>query len=581
MLRDKQLIRSTINANRAKNLMEAIRRRIVSGDGDHMQLKAKVFEAFSKYFTELSEPISSEVTLNPLGTRSPQKYTELMSNAGEDMYSAGQEAKNLAESIVSAFNLSKTLMNQLDNTAKKVTSKSQDLQHLTERFAEDTIVAGDDFADDSRIDRTQGLEVPLVEVPTNQNNATLGRTQSENILAGRDVTITILSSLNVYEGKFYALKGQARPEGGKFHFAGTDHTNDRDDTAPGAPPDLVKRFNSWRVDPTAAAAQTPDGLLKRAEITAGMALGWSEGGQTNRFGPFSTNEWDMLANNYHVDPNSLTDNSRTSPLAREVEYDLGAPQKDKNRIRQRLMDEDPDTFWECEYVINASELIPQAPVAAGEPQLPADLQAMLDSSIGQALGSQGRQGIIDAYTASVESVNDTGTTTGPQITMSQLLESLSGPDLDVLDLDVAIIMKLPEPVLVNWINLIPHNFSDAAWMEVLDVSTSNDGRTFEPIEGLQEDKFERVLTEDINSELTPEEVAVTLAPNRFQYTGQGVWTFPTREAQWIRIQLLQKTPIPNPYDVAVADMTQTVEITTSTVEEFGLFKSIGLGGLFG
>lgn len=580
MLRGKQDIRSTINANRAKHLMETIRRRIMSGDGDHAQLKSKVFEAFSKYFTELSEPISTAVQLRSYGARDPKEYTELMAHAGDDLESAGREAKNLADSIVASFNLSKTLMRQLDTTAKKVTSKSQDLQHLTERFAEDTIVAGDDFADDSRIDRGQGLEASLVEIPMNQNNAVLHRRESTNVLSGKDVKISILSSFNIYEGKFYALQGQARPEGGRFHFTGTDHTNDRDNTAPGAPPDLVKRFNNWRTDPTAASATTPDGELKRADITAEMALGWSQTAHDNKFGPFTTNEWDMLANNYHVDPHALSDINYGSPLAREVEYDLGAPPKERDRARQRLIDEDPDTFWECEYVINASEFMPQQP-SSGEPEIPAELQAMLDS-LPPFLGDNVRQSMIDQYMGqSTANVNEQPTTTGPQLTMNELLEKISGPDIDRLDLDVAIVLRLPEPVLINWINLIPHNFSDAAWMEVLDVSTSMDGRIFEAIEGLKEEKFERVLTEDVNSELTPEEVAVTLAPNRFQYTGQGVWTFPTREAQWVRIQLLQKAPIPNPYDVVVAEMTQTVEVTTSTHEEFGLFDSLGLGGLFG
>ena len=94
---------------------------------------------------------------------------------------------------------------------------------------------------------------------------------------------------------------------------------------------------------------------------------------------------------------------------------------------------------------------------------------------------------------------------------------------------------------------------------------------------MDDHKFENILTMEANSQLTEEEVATTLAPNKFQYAGQGVWTFPAREAKYIRIKLLQKTPIPVPYDVLHIDMSKTT--TTTTTEEEGSIVGDALGFL--
>lgn len=561
MQRTRQPIRMEVNADRAKALLDAVRRRIERGEASHPELKAQLFKAFTKYFTELAEPTTEFQPLLSFGLRDPKQYTELMEGVKRDLESASRDAKNLADTVVSGFNLSSVLAQQLESTVKKVTTKSQDLQHLSETFAEETIVAGDDFADDSRIDKNANLEVPGCELPANQNTMTLKRESAVNVLQDQDVIIRVLSSFRIYEGCFYALNQQARPEGGQFHFSGADNSLETDASASGTPKDLVKRMNQWRADPTGPARiQTPDGEMERSKITAKQGVVWAQTGGS--WGPFTRVEWDMLANNYHVDPAFADDPSLMRPIPAVAETDRGAPLEDKRKIRARMLDGNPDTFWEAEFVIDASEALkapsppPATQAAAKSPdavhnQFKDDWQAKFG-------GGAQSEAPADQQEASV------------QLSLGELIDKISGPAIDKMDLDVVIILELKTPKIINWLNLVPHNFSDTAWLEVLDVSTSIDGATWEEVEGLHDAKFENILTEEANAEMTPEEVATTMAPSKFQYTGHGVWTFPAKEVKFIRFKLLQKTPVPAPYDVLMVELTQTVTSTHTATESWGL-----------
>lgn len=559
MQRVRQPVRSTTNADRAKSLLEAVRRRIERGETSHPELKAAVFRAFEKMFTELSEPSADPKPLLGMGLRDPKQYNEMIDAFGADINAAARDASNLSTTIVSNFNYSTVLARQLDYKVKKVTGKSQDLQLLSETFAEDTVVAGDDFADDSRIDKTATLEVPRAEVPPADNVAMLKRERGENILLSEDVTIRVLSTFRIYEGLFFAPSGEARPEGGRFHFTGSDNSLQSDSTAPGAPSDLLKRYNNWRSDPSLPAqVQTPEGSFKRSDITAKQAFRWAQDG--GGWGPFSTSEWDMLARNYHVDPSFANEPGLLRPVPREVRTDNGAPIEERNEIRQRMVDDSPDTFWECEYVVDASEALSQ-PQPAARTQ-PTGERSEWDLAPSPPLPGEDIKDSLPGNAGRGNSPpEETGSSGGQQLTLGELIDRIAGPAIDKMDLDCTIILEMANARTINWINLLPHNFSDATWLEVLDVSTSVDGANWEEIEGLKNQQHENVLTQEANSELTEAELAVTLAPNKFQYSGQGVWTFPAREAKFIRIKLLQKTPLPVPYDVLRVNLSQTLTAT--------------------
>lgn len=187
--------------------------------------------------------------------------------------------------------------------------------------------------------------------------------------------------------------------------------------------------------------------------------------------------------------------------------EAGATEDDKSILRAQILDGDADTFWQAERVI--------------------DVPAITTTSI--------------AY--------------------QELVDMIASKEVDKNDLEVTLTIKLTSPRMVNFIVIDPLHAGDGAWLEVTDISTSIDNTNWSQIDGLLDHNYENILTNEANEELSDHEVAMVLAPNKYQYSGKGVWAFPAREARYLRITLLQRTPVPAPYDVARVTMQGTVVST--------------------
>ena len=211
----------------------------------------------------------------------------------------------------------------------------------------------------------------------------------------------------------------------------------------------------------------------------------------------------------------------TAPL-KPATTDAGASIKEKDDNRNVMLDGNPDTFWQAEYAF----MLPAFP--------------------------------------------DT------EVTYQELVDYLSSPGIDGMDLDVTVTYKLPNSRILNFIVLDPANVGDGAWMEVIDISTSMDKTSWTPIEGLHDHNYENILTDEANEELTSSEVAFTLAPNKYQYAGKGVWTFPSVEARYIRVTIRQSVPVPAPYDIQAVELQQSVTDTVTREKN----KSF-IGDIFG
>jgi hypothetical protein len=205
--------------------------------------------------------------------------------------------------------------------------------------------------------------------------------------------------------------------------------------------------------------------------------------------------------------NSEPTESPTVGSLEMAETDDGAPLEEKQAVRTQILDGNADSYWQAEHVVNLPSM---------------DLE---------------------------------------NLTYQDLVDALNAPGIDKIDLEVTVVLKLTIPRVVNFIVLDPLQAGDGAWMEVLDISTSIDGDEWDQLEGLHDHNFENVLTDEANEELTEEEVAVTLAPNKYEYSGKGVWTFPAREARYVRVTLLQRAPVPAPYDIKVMETSRTVTMT--------------------
>lgn len=185
----------------------------------------------------------------------------------------------------------------------------------------------------------------------------------------------------------------------------------------------------------------------------------------------------------------------------------GASEEEKAAIRASILDGNPDSSWQAERVID----------------LPAP--------------------------------------EGAEITYQELVEAVQGSGIDKIDLEVVLTLRLASPSIINMLVLDPLNAGDGAWLEVTDISTSMDGTVWNQIQGFAEHNYENILTDEANEELTDYEVGMTLAPNKYEYTGKGLWTFPAVEARYLRVALLQRAPIPAPYDIKVFEM-QGSTVTT-------------------
>lgn len=123
------------------------------------------------------------------------------------------------------------------------------------------------------------------------------------------------------------------------------------------------------------------------------------------------------------------------------------------------------------------------------------------------------------------------------------IEWAKGNEHDDL-LRVKIVVQLPKSQTINWINLNPyHPAASPGTLKVYSIRTSADGLSYEGL--FQSDTY--VLNQEINN--TPQSYRVEDLFNGSEdfastkFSGQGVWSFPSREAKYIEFVIDQ----PNSY----------------------------------
>jgi len=99
----------------------------------------------------------------------------------------------------------------------------------------------------------------------------------------------------------------------------------------------------------------------------------------------------------------------------------------------------------------------------------------------------------------------------------------------VLDFTV----NLGDSQILNFIRINPNNFGSRTEVEIVDISTSNDGQLYVSIK--DDIPITGFLVED-------EENVFKLAPSTSKFAGQGLYTFTPRYAKYIRVVLRQTTP---------------------------------------
>ncbi|RMG74286.1 MAG: hypothetical protein D6710_01850 [Nitrospirae bacterium] len=313
--------------NKLREHLEKIREAQANG-GDLYAVVGEAAEQFNKFFKLYGLPYFTAHKLYTNDTPSSEVYNEniiSLANDLERLYSALTVA---SESTTTAYNFVSVVTNEVKNSAEIAASKVLDLNILNGFNKGSVIVAGDDFIDSSKIDSSVGVETTQAEILEGGAAIALKRVDSVIISQPETTTITITplaptgpagkvntdptpgNVQRIYEGMFYAPLGEMRPEGGTLKLTYI------------ADPSKI---------PDTAVTTTVNGQVDESQSTEVSAQEAQD--QVKGIGFFAI---------------------------------MPATEEEKQAIRKRMLDGNPDTFWEIEFVYDTEPLITAAEVESTE-----------------------------------------------------------------------------------------------------------------------------------------------------------------------------------------------------------------------
>lgn len=292
------------------------------------------------------------------------------------------------------------------------------------------------------------------------------------------------------------------------------------------------------VIPLSPQSETSAGVGVNAKPTAGNFNRFYEGNYYNFLG-LARPEGGRFNIQFAVDPKQVGAREGENNVSKGIFLEYGASEEDKARARLKMFDGNPDTFWECEYVIKLqSPLIPdvtESLVITETTESPNELQ-FSDPEAPTAASIQ-----ID--------VNDLNSRAIAQ---------------DTVDFMIDIIITLPQEDNVNFVAINPVVFSKEAFVTVEDISTADETTgVFTTVDGWDTLKFGRSITPELNEYLTDSQLSATLAPNRFNYSGQGIYPFPVRVAKKIKVRLSMPFPSSSIYERTYALLQNNLDVSTT------------------
>lgn len=506
--------RSILITERVRSLFKQIEEDVTLKEKNDIQKSLSLIrDLFKNLYSNLGKP---SLELRPFESNQVPRSSKInlsMAEIERDLSIAYKESESLNKSFVEVFNYSHAASQELLNSSNRLSSKVVDLRILEGQNNQNILIAGDDFNDTSKVDLVIGLQNPRAEVLPDQGIVTLQRSNSTNLVneeteikvnhlsPGLETKPTAGNINRFYEGNFYDFIGRARPEGGQ-----------------------------WHLEESLSIHVKPEGVNTTTHIAS------TQGGQ----GLYDLTPF------LNSGPTKPGEKLKPEDI---IVYDRGASEGEKQIIRAHMVDANPSTFWECEYVKTQESL-----------------QQLVE---GARVGTNTSNGIIVAGGPGTEANN-----LGSYVTLDDLRNQsriISAGNDD--DLIIEIIMTLDSTKPVNWIMLNPNNFEDSAWIEVIDIAYSNsDVGGFITIPDFNNNVHENILTDQANAELTDIESGAILSPNKFAYKGVGVWNFETIQARSIRFRIRQRTAIPAPYPRLAIQLQRTFTqiYTESEAETSGI-----------
>jgi len=516
---------SELSIIKLKDALEQLADR-TNGSSDTSTLLSEAMALFKSYFNNISDPEFSPVPLKTGDIVSSDVYNTNLKRIYSDISRFYKELNNLSIASIKSFNYSQVVIAEIKNRAQALASMVLDLSILNNFTRGDVIVGGDDFINSDYIDASAGLSSSPAEMISNGAGLSLARDETNNLTTNPRIKIEVLpiapsatatsSKVNTsptpgnfnrfYEGNYYNFLGQARPEGGQFNIQFA------------ADP---QKINPVVEETTNNASTSPPVFTDKSQTNSDTTK------------PGVTLEPDPPKEYVGV----------------FLEY--GASEDDKAKARLAMVDGNPDTFWECEYVVRLAN------------PLVADVTDSMVVSA-EVEGNPEDSGYSDPEAPDSASI---------QIDVNDLNQRALAQD--VVDLTVDIIITLPEEQNVNFVSINPVVFSKNAFIDVVDISTisSTEGE-FVTVDGWDTIKFPKTITPEANEFLTDSQVSASLAPNRYAYLGQGIYPFPMRLAKKVKVRLSMSQPASQVYERTYALLKNTLDIetTTTTTTTKGRFR---------
>lgn len=504
-------------------LYNRVKTRVFGAGQTHIQAAiSNVSVILKKFFTRLQKPLFSYRPIAKGDFVNADSYNNSIEDIKDDLDLMHEESTVAARMSAEVFNIGLLQSAELNRRAAEAASKVADLRLLGGQLDGQTIIAGDDFQDTSRVDGQYATQFPKASVSGREGVCTLNRLSSDNVLSdGAQIEVTpigITISSNAdnterfYEGDFYDFVGKARPEGGQWNLEEL------------VDPDLLDQLTGDRV-PTRGDITDLQGNFgnndPNAQSDIATVIGGDHTHQAIWHGAYG-DDWtpEPLRDGAINDLRQAGSERQVGdPLRPEdiTVIDRGATEAEKQSTRQRMIDGSSDSFWECEYVVNAG--------AAFNNSVVFDADGNISSSLNQ------------------QELRNRAVTRDAELSV---------------DLDIYVTLTLNEQRSVNWLSINPMNFGESTFLQIIEVSTASDeGAEFIPVEGLDRNRFANILSSSVNDELQEEDVAATIAPTRSSFTGQGVFSFPARDARKVRFKIRQTTPVPNPYQRMNIELNRT------------------------
>ena len=524
--------RTQLSEHKLKTMLANTRRAIAETQDEGIRgIMANAYTALKDFITTLGKPLFIHEDYRMDDEISLKRYNTTRRTISDDLDAARLEVGAMTRSANEVFNTTSVLARDLESRAGVASSRSQDLQIINTKGIVDTLVAGDDFSNTSHINYRRSLSSAMAYIDINQGVVTLARESNEDVITpDAIVTVTPIKPEGVltgpttenlgrfYEGKFYGIAGEAEPEGGRWH---------------------LEELPLKQTEGSFEHITINESGKRNTNVTI-------EHGQ--KIGVFEMDDEGNLKNDIII-------------------RDRGATEAEKQNVRKRMIDGNPDTYWRCEYVFRPSDFNPllTAKDLRADPGLSASAFPLPNSKeyfeLLNAGQFEGRYGSIKGSSFSdllPDSASPGVYSSSSEITPEDL--RVNALRYDEYNLEVEIVIELPEPRKLNWLHLNPMNFGETTWLKItkLEVAPTRNGE-WTQIPGFDRNQFANTLTDDANAELSSNTQEYVMSPSRFAYRGTGVWTFPARMVQKIRFCLRQEVPVPDLYQRIHVQMCKTEE----------------------